>query len=607
MGFAAWLVWACVLGAASLAAPIPGTVGIHAGFSGAADPAPAAETRRETMGPSTRRTAIVLSEVHHHPATDATGRDLRFVEIHNTNPFPEDLSGWAFTGDVDFSFPEGTLLPGLGYLVIAPRPTDLHAAFGITNVIGGFNSRLGPDRGSIRLRKRSGGIVLQTEFSDDPDWDSASRGGGPSRVLVRPSLGEAHPMAWAASVLIGGSPGRAEPPPPTDFAGLRLSEVLVDPTAAIRAFVEIHQQGPIAADLSGAVLVRPGGTGAHVLPMGSILPPAGFLVVDGPPAEALLAPEGGTLLLLSPDRTRVLDAIRYPGFLPGFSIGRVVNHASRWSTTQFPTPGSPNARPRRPDVVFSEIHFEPLSGDPNDEFLEIHNRSSEVVHLGGWRIDGGVTFQFPASTFLEPGGFLAIARNAIRLREQHPDLPHGRVAGDFDGSLRNRGERLTLLRPISVPPVPGAAPQFRHVAPEDDLTYVAGAHGNRWAAGGGSSLERVDFRAPADNPQIWRDSDETARTTWTSVESSGALTLTHPGVPAADQLQILLLGAGEALIDDIEVLVSGNNRIINGGFEAGTNRWVFQGTHRTVAWIQAPGRMAAMRCTSSHRIAAIMW
>jgi hypothetical protein len=581
MGIAALLGWACVFGVAAIAAPIAGPTGIRAEASAGAEVASAADSGRETMGPSTRRTAIVLSEVHHQPPPDAAGRDLRFIELHNTNPFPEDLSGWAFTGDVDFTLPEGTILPGLGYLVVAPRPIDIQATYGLTNAIGGFNSRLGPGRGSILLRKRSGGIVLQTEFSTDPDWDAASQGGGPSRALIRPSLGEAHPQAWAASVFIGGSPGRAEPPPPSDLSGVQLNELLADPTATIGAFVEVRQRSPVAEDLSGIILARPGGAVEHVLPADSMASPAGFLVVNGPPAEALVAPEGGTLLLLSPDRTRVLDAIRYPGSRPDLSIGRVVNHASRWSTTEFPTPGAPNARAHRPDVVFSEIHFEPLSDDPNDEFLEIHNRSSQVVHLGGWRIDGGVTYPFPDSTFLEPGGFLAIARNVIRLREQHPDLAHGRVVGDFAGSLRNRGERLTLLRPISLAPSAGSTPQFRHFAPEDDLTYIASARDNRWAAGGGSSLERIDFDAPSDDDHLWRDSDESARTSWTSVESSGALTLTHPGVPSADQLQILLLGPGEALVDDVEVLVSGNNRVVNGGFEAGTNRWVFQGTHRT--------------------------
>ena len=232
-------------------------------------------------------------------------------------------------------------------------------------------------------------------------------------------------------------------------------------------------------------------------------------------------------------------------------------------------------------MVFSELYFEPLNDDPNDEFVEIHNRSSQIVHLGDWRIDGGITFQFPPGTFLEPGKFLAISRNLTRLREFYPDLAPTPVVGNFDGALRNRGERLTLLRPVVVDPTPGPIPHVRYLAVEDDLTYVAGARVNFLSAGGSSSLERIDFEAPSSDPNLWRDRDESGRASWTSVESSGALTLTHPGVPSADQLQTLMLGPGEALVDDVEVLVNGNNWIANGRFETGTNGWVFQGTHRT--------------------------
>ena len=258
-----------------------------------------------------------------------------------------------------------------------------------------------------------------------------------------------------------------------------------------------------------------------------------------------------------------------------------MNSAAHGSPIEVPTPGARNAPPHRPDVVFSELYFEPLNDDPNDEFVEIHNRSSQIVHLGDWRIDGGITFQFPPGTFLEPGKFLAISRNLTRLRELYPDLAPTPVVGNFDGSLRNRGERLTLLRSVVVDPTPGPIPHVRYLAVEDDLTYVAGARVNLLAAGGSSSLERIDFEAPSSDPNLWRDSDESGRASWTSVESSGALTLTHPGVPSADQLQTLMLGPGEALVDDVEVLVNGNNWIANGRFETGTNGWVFQGTHRS--------------------------
>lgn len=542
--------------------------------------------RPESPGPSTRRTAITFSEVHHQPPTDGTGRDLRFVELYNSNPFPEDLSGWSLTGDMDFTFAEGTVLPGLGYLVVAPRPDDIGAVYGITNRTGGFSSRFGPDRGTLRLRKRSGGVVLQTEFTSDKAWEPASRGGGPSRVLARPTLGEADPEGWSASVFVGGSPGGPEPEPPAPLSGIRFNEILPESTGATAAFLELHNRSPLAADVSEAVLASPDSTATLTLPPDSIVPPGGFLILDSPALAQLLHPAGGTLLLRSPDGRRVLDALAYPGIRPGLSHGRLPEGSSQWGATESPTPGAANARAHRSEIVFSEIHFEPLSGDEDEEYLELHNRASVAVDLGQWQIAGGIRFTFPTGTYLAPGGFLVLARNLERFQQQHPDVPHERSVGNFQGALRNRGEHLTLLRPVRFPTDPSpfgtpSPPPIRHLAVEEEVRFQPGAHGNRWAAGGGSSLERIDFDAPAHDTSTWRDSDESDKAPWTRVEAIGPLTLTHPGVPAADQLQILLLGPGEALVDDVEVMVTGANRITNGRFESGTTGWFFQGTHRS--------------------------
>jgi hypothetical protein len=56
-----------------------------------------------------------------------------------------------------------------------------------------------------------------------------------------------------------------------------------------------------------------------------------------------------------------------------------------------------------------------------------------------------------------------------------------------------------------------------------------------------------------------------------------------------DQLQLFLLGAGECLVDNVEVIPSGGaNLVANGTFDAGTSGWYFQGTHEESAW-QASG------------------
>ena len=49
----------------------------------------------------------------------------------------------------------------------------------------------------------------------------------------------------------------------------------------------------------------------------------------------------------------------------------------------------------------------------------------------------------------------------------------------------------------------------------------------------------------------------------------------------ANMLEIILLGAGECLLDEVSVTGAGstNNLVSNAGFESGTNGWTFEGDH----------------------------
>src|SRR5262249_31202389 len=82
----------------------------------------------------------------------------------------------------------------------------------------------------------------------------------------------------------------------------------------------------------------------------------------------------------------------------------------------------------------------------------------------------------------------------------------------------------------------------------------------------------------------WADSDERAKAAWTIVTNTGVLDLTHPAVTSADELQVFLQGAGEALVDDVEVLVANVNRVTHPSFEIGVNGWFFQGTQSKSFW-----------------------
>src|SRR6185436_20054902 len=61
----------------------------------------------EPLGPSRRTGPIAFTEIMYKPATNPLSRVLDFIELYNSNPYAEDISGYRISGDVDYVFPPG--------------------------------------------------------------------------------------------------------------------------------------------------------------------------------------------------------------------------------------------------------------------------------------------------------------------------------------------------------------------------------------------------------------------------------------------------------------------------------------------------------------------
>lgn len=94
------------------------------------------------------------------------------------------------------------------------------------------------------------------------------------------------------------------------------------------------------------------------------------------------------------------------------------------------------------NIVVTEIHYNPLSGSSDDEFLEIYNGGGESVDLSNWRFVDGIALTFPEGLVLAPRSYLVVSPDAA-----HTSLVYGvqNVHGNYSGSLNNRGEILSLL------------------------------------------------------------------------------------------------------------------------------------------------------------------
>jgi len=560
------------------------------------------ELTYEPPGPSSRRTGLAITEIMYHPRDRSDGRNLEFIEIYNSNPFFEDVSGYRFDGDINYTFPSNTVIQGNRYLVIAPAPADMQAAYGITNVIGGFTNNLPNDGGHVRLRKRSGAVVLDVEYADQPPWPAAADGAGHSLVLARPSFGEGDVRAWEASALIGGSPGAPDPVPTGPLEHILINEILAHGETNAD-FIELYNHSLMRVDISGCFLSDERNTNKFTIPSGTVLEPRALVAFTETELGFSLSAAGETVYFVNSNATRIVDALRFAPMAKERSWGRYPDGSPEFFTFGAGgTPGGTNdlrgLATLESDIVISEIMYNPLSGDADEEYVELYNRSSTTIALGGWRFVDGIDFTFPSNAVCVADGYVVVARDAARLLTNY-GLNPAQVFGNFSGNLSNDGERLALARPEPLTTTNGTV-----YVVMNEVTYGTGGRWPKWADGGGSSLELIDARSDNRLAANWADSDETAKAPWTLVEHTGVLDMPHPANPNADQLQVFLQGAGEALIDDVEVLPAGQaNRIANGTFESGITGWAAQGTHRLTGAENAQGFNSArsLRLRASER------
>jgi len=148
------------------------------------------------------------------------------------------------------------------------------------------------------------------------------------------------------------------------------------------------------------------------------------------------------------------------------------------------TPRTRNANnaPPAPHIAISEILYHPpddMSGtnvldNALDEFIEITSpESAGTITLmtnaaGPWRLDGGVSYLFPADMQIAGGEHILIVNfdpvtNATRLAEfqSRYGIADGsvRILGPYGGKLANNSDRVALERP-QPGELPGDSPSW---------------------------------------------------------------------------------------------------------------------------------------------------
>lgn len=333
-----------------------------------------------------------------------------------------------------------------------------------------------------------------------------------------------------------------------------INEVLTHTDLPLEDAVELHNASAVPVDISGWWLSddKDELRKFHI-PAGTVLAPGGYAVFyeyqfnpePGVPGSfSFNSAKGDSVWLSATDANGLLngfrDRARYGPQFNGISFGRVptstgVDFVAMQAlsfgtdvTAMSPTNqidlfrtgrGAPNAAPRVAPVVLSEIMYHPLVFGTNDsardEFVELHNPGFSTVPLydpyhptNGWRLRGGVDFDFNTSHSLAPGEFLLLVSfdpatdTAAVAAFRTAYGTNGTLVGPFRGRLDNAGESLELYapdNPQTLPPDVGLVPYvlIERVAYSDAAPWPTNA------AGFGLSLQRLSLAAYGNDPTNW--------------------------------------------------------------------------------------------------------
>ena len=183
-------------------------------------PTPGAINGNDALSDPDRQ--IVINEIMYHAPGTSDSND--YLELFNTGSEAISLAGWRLNDGVDFSFPITTFNPG-AYLVVAADLAAFQAAHpGLTNVVGGWSGHLSDNGERIRLVDQLGRTVDTVTYADEGDWARRARGpldnghqgwiwlddhdgGGKSLELTSADVSNDFGPNWAASSVVGGTPG----------------------------------------------------------------------------------------------------------------------------------------------------------------------------------------------------------------------------------------------------------------------------------------------------------------------------------------------------------------------------------------------------------------
>lgn len=467
-----------------------------------------------------------ISELMYHPADPNT----EFIELQNVGAEPINLNLVHFTDGVVFTFGDYTLAPG-GYVLVVENQSDFEAKYGTGLPIAGqYTGALDNSGEKIVLRDALGAEIHDFNYKDG--WNALTDGQGYSLTMVDPYSPDLNlwdsKAGWRSSLYAGGTPGTADT---ALVAGsIVINELLAHSHGASSDWIELHNTTGRSINIGGWFLSDDGSTPETIrkyeIPEGTEIPENGYLIFEEsssfgslslPIEKRFALSEGGeTLYLYSGQGGEVTGLYQtqqtFDASETGVTFGRYEKPelSGRYDFVRqsSSSPGFANSGPLIPEIVITEIFYNPAPGD-NYEFVELYNRSGAPVALQTevttetspgvfisevvtWRLEG-TGYEFPAGVTIPPYSYILVAKNPAMY-----SLAPCPVYGPYDGKLDNDGEEIEIR-------IPGDKEygKNRYWIPTEKVDYNDVAPWPASADGGGHSLHRINVNAYGRDYSNW--------------------------------------------------------------------------------------------------------
>jgi hypothetical protein len=292
-------------------------------------------------------------------------------------------------------------------------------------------------------------------------------------------------------------------------------------------WIELYNPGSESVDIGGMYLTDTLSTPMmwqipDNAPAQTTILPGGYLLIwaDDDPAKGplhvkfKLSAGSGEAVGLFISAGNPVDTMTFGSQSADESYGRYPNGGPGWQKFKngTATPGSSNGGESADlGIVINEIMYHPghneaaFVPEPTQlEYIEIFNKGTSAVNLGGWRLVDGVSYTVPAYT-LGAGNYLVIAADTAAFAVHYPTVTN--VIGGWVGKLSNSGENVTLVNAV------GTVIDSVHYCDEGDWAkriFVPvdtwGYRGFEWSDahdGAGYSLELINSAILNEYGQNW--------------------------------------------------------------------------------------------------------